>query len=51
MDFDLFRFVRSNVSRSKFGENIHGNIFEALVGAIFLDRGYNYCHKFIHRIL
>jgi len=48
-DFDLFRFVRSNVSRSKFGENIHGNIFEALVGAIFLDRGYNYCHKFIHK--
>ena len=48
-DFDLFRFVKSNVTKSKFGENIHGNIFEALVGAIFLDRGYNYCHKFIHK--
>lgn len=48
-DFDLFRFVKSNVAKSKFGENIHGNIFEALVGAIFLDRGYNYCHKFIHK--
>ena len=48
-DFDLFRFVRSNVTKSKFGEDIHGNIFEALIGAIFLDRGYNYCHKFIHK--
>ena len=48
-DFDLFRFVRSNVTKSKFGENIHGNIFEALIGAIFLDKGYNYCHKFIHK--
>jgi ribonuclease-3 len=48
-DFDLFRFVKSNVTKSKFGENIHGNIFEALVGAIFLDRGYNYCHKFIYK--
>ncbi|HKL90491.1 MAG TPA: putative dsRNA-binding protein, partial [Allomuricauda sp.] len=28
-------------------ENIHGNVFEALVGAIYLDKGYNYCEKFI----
>ncbi len=48
-DLDLFRFVRSNVAKSKFGENVHGNIFEALVGAIYLDRGYNYCRKFIFK--
>jgi ribonuclease-3 len=48
-DLDLLRFVKSSVSKSKFGENIHGNIFEALIGAIFLDRGYNYCSRFIHR--
>tara|TARA_R110001583_G_scaffold47145_2_gene147677 strand:- start:1178 stop:1945 length:768 start_codon:yes stop_codon:yes gene_type:complete len=48
-DLDLFRFVRSNVVKSKFGENIHGNIFEALVGAIYLDRGYSYCKKFIFK--
>ena len=47
-DFDLFRFVRSNVTKSKFGEDIHGNIFEALIGAIYLDRGYTYCNKFIY---
>lgn len=48
-DLDLFRFVRSNVVKSKFGENVHGNIFEALVGAIYLDRGYTYCNKFIFK--
>jgi len=48
-DLDLLRFVKSTVARSKFGENIHGNVFEALVGAIYLDRGYSYCEKFIQK--
>ncbi|HKJ07244.1 MAG TPA: ribonuclease III [Flavobacteriaceae bacterium] len=48
-DLNLLQFVKSNISRSKFGENIHGNVFEALVGAIYLDRGYNYCKKFIFK--
>ncbi len=48
-DFNLLLFVKSNVSRKKFGDDIHGNIFEALVGAIYLDRGYNYCEKFIYK--
>ncbi|MBI9040724.1 ribonuclease III [Lutibacter sp.] len=48
-DLDLLRFVKSNIARSKFGENIHGNIFEALVGAIYLDRGYKFCNKFIDK--
>ena len=48
-DIDLLKFVKSTVAKSKFGENIHGNVFEALVGAIYLDRGYKYCEKFIHK--
>jgi len=48
-DLDLLRFVKSTVAKSKFGENIHGNVFEALVGAIYLDRGYLYCEKFIKK--
>ncbi|WP_298262647.1 ribonuclease III [uncultured Lutibacter sp.] len=48
-DLGLLRFVKSNIASSKFGENIHGNIFEALVGAIYSDRGYNYCKKFIYK--
>ena len=48
-DLDLIRFVDSKVPTQHFGENIHGNIFEALVGAIFLDKGYTFCEKFIQK--
>ena len=46
-DLGLIKYVKSTISKSRMGENIHGNIFEALVGAIYLDRGYRYCEKFI----
>ncbi|MDO6516052.1 ribonuclease III [Zobellia galactanivorans] len=48
-DLGLIHFVKSRIPKSHFGENIHGNVFEALVGAIYLDRGYKFCEKFIHR--
>lgn len=47
-DFNLIKYVESRIPKTHFGDNIHGNVFEALVGAIYLDRGYNYCEKFIH---
>jgi len=46
-DLELIKLVESKIPRGQFGDNIHGNLFEALVGAIFLDRGYKYCEKFI----
>lgn len=46
-ELDLIKFVESKVQSQHFGENIHGNIFEALVGAIFLDSSYKVCEKFI----
>jgi ribonuclease-3 len=46
-DLNLIRFVNSNVDQGNVGDNIHGNIFEALVGAIYLDKGYNFSQKFI----
>jgi len=48
-DFNLIRFVKSNIEKSNVGDNIHGNIFEALIGAIYLDKGYKGCYKFIHK--
>lgn len=48
-DLNLIRFIESKVPANHFGENIHGNVFEALVGAIYLDKGYSYCDKFIHK--
>ena len=47
-DLNLIQFVESRIPKSHFGDNIHGNVFEALVGAIYLDRGYKYCEKFIN---
>ncbi|WP_136482205.1 ribonuclease III [Cognatitamlana onchidii] len=48
-DLKLIDLVESKIPSGQFGDNIHGNLFEALVGAIFLDRGYRYCEKFIDR--
>ncbi|POS00970.1 ribonuclease III [Flavobacterium croceum] len=48
-DLNLVKLVESKVPTQHFGENIHGNIFEALVGAIYLDRGYGFCEQFIHQ--
>lgn len=47
-DLKLLDHIQSNIHSSQFGVNIHGNLFEALVGAIYLDRGFAYCERFIH---
>ncbi|GEM55549.1 ribonuclease III [Flavobacterium branchiophilum] len=44
----LVDYLDCKIPPRNFGENIHGNIFEALVGAIYQDLGYAYCEKFIH---
>lgn len=46
-DLQLVQFMDSKIPTAQFGDNIHGNIFEALVGAIYLDRGYAFCEQFI----
>jgi ribonuclease-3 len=48
-ELNLIDFVESKIPKDNFGNNIHGNVFEALVGAIYLDRGYEYCEKFIYK--
>ncbi|QLE00900.1 ribonuclease III [Galbibacter sp. BG1] len=48
-DLNLIKFVKSKIPSEHFGDNIHGNVFEALVGAIFLDRGFSYCEQFIQK--
>lgn len=50
-DLDLIKFVNSSVPSSNFGDNIHGNLFEALIGAIHSDRGYSFTEKFIFRFV
>lgn len=48
-ELNLIRFVKSNIDQSNIGDNIYGNIFEALIGAIFIDKGYAICEKFIYK--
>lgn len=47
-ELSLIKLVESKIPTGQFGDNIHGNLFEALVGAIFLDKGYTHCEKFIY---
>lgn len=46
-DLELLELLKSKMNKGNFGENIHGNVFEALIGAIFLDKGYDACEKFV----
>ncbi len=48
-DLNLINYIESKISKESFGDNIHGNLFEALVGAIFLDRGYRHTEDFIYK--
>ncbi|MCL4124122.1 UNVERIFIED_CONTAM: hypothetical protein GTU68_025322 [Idotea baltica] len=48
-ELKLLDLADSKIPNGQFGDNIHGNLFEALVGAIFLDKGYKYCEKFIYK--
>src|SRR5699024_10679631 len=47
-DLNLVDFIETNTSQEQFGANIHGNLFEALIGAIYLDRSYKYAERFIY---
>ena len=43
----LYRLLDSNHIIKKAKDDIHGNILEALIGAIYIDRGFDKCKKFI----
>ena len=48
-ELGLSSFMRTKIPISQFGDNIHGNLLEALIGAVFLDKGYAACEKFIYK--
>ena len=48
-ELELSSLMYTKIPLSQFGENIHGNLFEALTGAVFLDKGYNTCERFIYK--
>lgn len=48
-DMGLMKLVRSNTNNTLHNSYMGGNAFEALVGAIYLDRGYNFCMRFFEK--
>lgn len=45
----LIDLVRTKASIHHFGDNINGNLLEALIGAIYVDCGFTVCEKFIYK--
>ena len=45
----LLKLIKFNTRQSAHNSFMGGNAFEALVGAIYLDRGYEYCKFFMER--
>ncbi len=48
-DLKLIQFSKTPNSKTKFSYNAHGDLFEALVAAIYLDRGFIIMDKFIRK--
>ena len=47
----LLDLLNCSINKDKFGEDIHGNILEALIGAVYIDKGHNYCKKLVKKII
>ena len=45
----LVKLIKFNTRQSAHNSYMGGNAFEALIGAIYLDRGYEYCKDFMQR--
>ncbi len=50
-DLGLVDLLITNMPEQQHGKNISGNLFEALIGAIYLDRGFKFTEKFIQKHL
>lgn len=47
MKMGLNQFVVKKTARTIQAKSIYGDALEALIGAVYLDRGYGDCHKFV----
>lgn len=46
---NLVDFLHTKAALSQFGDNIYGNLLEALIGAIYVDAGFTACERFIYK--
>ncbi len=49
VELGLDKMIVSSTRNLAHNTNIYGDALEALIGAIYLDRGYAYCEQFIHK--
>ena len=47
-DLGLISHLLSNVPKENYGRDVHGNMFEAIVGAVYLDMGFEACSRFVY---
>lgn len=50
-DIGLDKLVHREISRRSHNSYIDGNAFEALFGALYLDRGYRHCQRFFLKLV
>lgn len=51
-ELGIDKLIKTTVRPTTHHNNLGGNAFEALIGAIYLDRGYKFCKWFLeHRVL
>lgn len=46
-DLKITKFIQNNSASSTYSENLAGNLFEALIGAVYLDLGYSACDTIV----
>jgi len=47
-DIGLKKLIRSKIPDNQFSPTLYGDSFESLIGAIYLDLGYNFAERFIY---
>ncbi|MFD0931985.1 ribonuclease III [Psychroflexus salinarum] len=47
--FNLTDLILSGIPAERLGKNINGNLFESLIGAIYVDKGFKACETFIYK--
>lgn len=50
-ELDLLDHLHCTGNKENFGDDIYGNILEALIGAVLIDKGYERCKKIVHKII
>lgn len=46
-ELNLMKFLKKEQNQGGLGPNVHGNLFEAFIGAIYMDKGYRACQAYI----